>query len=207
MASVLAATSNASSSIHSDSDFDRACRQNALPACTEVNETVSFSLRTGQQSASVGTTDPIWTINGVPARTVEHPNWSSNGRATWVSSGASDQPDVPAGEQVYMTHIWFDQDPYLYDFIRTSLTLGADNLIVSVHLNNTEIYSGNGGTHGFETFERFVHDEDANWPWVRGCNELRVTTHNPNGPGAMTLLGDVRAGCSRCLTERPPQER
>lgn len=199
-----AAVPQAAAAALSDRESEARCRQNAMPACTALNETVSFSLQTGQQAARVGTTDPIWTIDGVPARTVDHATWSPNGPASWVSGAVSGHLDQPAGEFVYVANIWFSQDPYLYGLVRTNLTIGADNTLVSVSINGTEIFTGDGGDRDFEAFESFSHDEHANWPWIRGCNEIRVTTHNSSGPAGVSILGEVLARCSQCLTERPP---
>ena len=198
-------TPQAAALVQDATESTRSCRQNAMPACRELNQVVSFNLRTGQQRAAVGTPDPIWSINGSPANTVAHPSWSDNGRATWVSSATQGRQSVAGGEHVYTANIWFDQDPYLYDFVRTNLTLGADNTVVSVAVNGTEVYTGDGGNHDFQSFENFVHGDDANWPWVRGCNEVRVTIRNSGGPSGMSVRGAVRARCSRCLTARPPQ--
>lgn len=185
---------------------EEACRQHAMPLCAEPNDTVWFSLRTGRQRAQVGTTDPIWHVNGVPANTVELSAWLDDNRATWISPATAGNHSVAAGEFEYTANIWFDQNPYLYDFVRTNLTIGADNQIVSVSVNGTTIYEGNGGNRDFDAYENVSHSDDANWPWVRGCNEIRVTVRNSGGPSGMTLRGGVRARCSRCLTERPPME-
>lgn len=202
-----AAVPQAAAAMQSDRELEIRCRQNAMPACSMLNETVSFNLNTGQQTASVGTTDPIWMINGLPTNTVENVAWRQDGRATWVSSAASGRLNMPAGEYAYTANIWFDQDPYLYDYVRTSMTIGADDALVSIAVNGIEIFRSESAGLDFDEYESVIHDEPANWPWVRGCNEIRVTTRNTGGPSALTVRGEVQAQCSQCLSERPARRQ
>ena len=185
---------------------ERACRQNAMPACGELNEVVAFGLRTGRQGANPGDPDPIWTVNGTTAFVVTHPSWAANGAASWISPNTVGTDNAPGGDFSYTAHVWFDQDPYLYDFVRLNLTIGGDNTVVGVAVNGTAVHTGNGGNVDFQAgnFDQFVHSDPANHPWVRGCNEITVTVRNSSGPSGVSVLGGVRARCSRCLTERPP---
>lgn len=179
--------------------------KHSLQKCSEVGQKLLFDMRIARGYAQPGDNDPLWQVQGSAAKVVPiNSAWNTNGgRFQWVSPTTTHTNSTV----VYSATVNIPEDPYFYDNLKLSISVGADNSVRRVRVNGVVIFMGaksdiNDFKPGnFKFVEKYANNDGG--PFKQGCNKIEIDVYNQSGPTGLTVRGALSGKCTKCTTPKP----